>query len=357
MKNAKCKVQSAAVAAALASFLSVLCVLCGQSVIALAQGTLSPDEKTYTIDGRTHQLGCLPMTEVAKGRFPRFGAPAVGVEAVAEDIQLLPESGWRECDWRDYRRRTLDQDGTSECCPHAGIAAVEVAYARVGIPCPALSPAFTYRWINGGRDSGAAIPDCLEALQKYGACPESVYGSQLDWRRRLAPEMTAAALDRRVLEAYYCDTFEAQASALTRGFVVVYGLYVGGNFSTGSDGWVGEYRGGGGGHALLALGLAKHPQTGKWGLVTLNSWGESWGQKGVGVVPRSYKTDAFGAFAVRAMTRPPDRRFPPLAAIGGDGASLADPQGKSAKTDIDKPKCDDGSCNNSGAIRWLRLRR
>jgi hypothetical protein len=335
------------------------------------QGALSADEHSYTIDGKTYQLGCLPLTELAKQRFPRFGAPASDAAEVAEDINLLPESAWRESDWREYRLRTLDQNGTNECCPHAGVAAVEMAYARAGIPCPKLSPAFTYRWINGGRDAGAAIPDCLEALQKQGACPESVYGSQLDWRRKLTPEMTAAALDRRVLEAYYCDTFEAQASALTRGFVVVYGLYVGNNFSVGSNGWVGEYRGGGGGHALLAVGLARHPTTGKWGLVTLNSWGEGWGQRGMGIVPRSYNTAAFGAFAVRAVTRPPDRRFPPLAAIGGDGASLTDPPGRSAaaglpgleaaaivagpKKDLTAPVCQGGQCN--GVLRWLRGRR
>ena len=118
--------------------------------------------------------GCLPQSQakVAANRFPDLPGATI------------PRSEWSTVSIRHQVPCILDQDGTNECCPHAGVLTVMTRRRQQGYKHILLSPASVYRRINGGRDQGAAIGDCLDTIATYGSLPASVH-SMLDWRAKL----------------------------------------------------------------------------------------------------------------------------------------------------------------------------
>jgi hypothetical protein len=168
-----------------------------------------------------------------------------------------------------------------------------------------LSPGCLYGRINGGVDAGSMMGDALAELMQRGTPTEKTIGP-LEWHpRRWPANWEAEAKKFCILEAYDCPTFDEIATVIQKGFLVDYGIMIGRRFEVGSDGWVYDQSGSGGGHAMCGVGLAY--KNGKWGIETANSWDYSWGDKGFAVVPESYFDGTFNdAWAVRSVTSPSD---------------------------------------------------
>lgn len=257
---------------------------------------------TIHAGGEPRKLGCLPRVAAVGSIVPVFG----------QCVPLIPRSQWKPTSLRHFVRRIMDQNGQAACNAFASAQCVEICRAIAGQLHVALSPGSLYGRINGGRDQGSVLGDALRELIERGICPETTIGP-LQWQpRRWPADWESEAKRYAILESYDCPTFDAIASAVQLGFVVDYGVMTGRAFEVGSDGWVADQRGSGGGHALCGIGLAK--KNGQWGIETANSWGTAWGDQGFAVVPESYFDGDFNdAWAVRSVVLPSDPAWQPIA--------------------------------------------
>lgn len=255
--------------------------------------------KSITIDGRQYFLGRLPRRAGVGKAFTVFGAKD------QDQTKLIPRDQWAPIDFHHMVPKILDQDGQGACNAFASVQAVHVIRQQEGLPFVELSAGNLYGRINGGRDAGSVLSDALAELKEKGVCKAATV-PHLQWRRtNWPPNWQDEAKRFRILEAYDCPTFDHIASALLAGFPVNIGILVGGNFSPDPiTGWIPDYRGGGGGHALCAVGLLKKSDT--WGVMVANSWGREWGLSGFGIVPESYfrRTPFADAWAVRGVIDP-----------------------------------------------------
>lgn len=248
--------------------------------------------------GRRHFLGCLPRKAEVGALFPTLDSQAT--------TPLIPRREWTTMDFRHLVPKILDQDGIGACNAFAAVQALHVIRKQVGLPFVELSAGNLYGQINGGVDRGSLLGDAVRALMDTGVCKASTVG-HLAWRRTQWPSRWQDEARRfRILEAYDCPSFEHIASAILYGFPVDFGIFVGTRFKPDPhSGWLPDYVGGGGGHAMCGVGLAYDDRRG-WGIITANSWGEKWGRDGFCIVPESYfRRDGFtDAWAVRGVSDP-----------------------------------------------------
>ena len=252
------------------------------------------------IDDRRWFLGCLPR--VAK---PGEVYPIFGEQPSRTRVHIIPRSEWKPLDFSHLVIKVLDQDGQGACNTFASVQALHVIRHQVGLPFVELSAGNLYGRINGGVDRGSVIADAILELEKNGVCPVDVV-PHLEWRQRRWPShWKEEAKKFRIVEAWDCPTFDHLASAILHGFPVNLSILVGSNFKPDPDGWLPDYRGGGGGHAMCGVGLVYDGKRG-WGIKVVNSWGQDWGLNGFAIVPESYfKSSPFtDAWAVRGMIDP-----------------------------------------------------
>ena len=245
-----------------------------------------------THDGvKSRRLGCIL----------NISSFAHKLRSIDETISLIPRSEWTFVSLNQERLRCQDQGNQGSCNAAAATCVVEACRFMAGMSSVPLSRGNLYGQINGGRDEGSLLGDALEALASRGVVPNSVIGDMI-WRGELWPEgWEVQAKDYRVLEAYYCPTFDHMATALLNGYLVDFGIMVGDRFVPNLDGWLPDYQGGYGGHAMAGFGLSQRGD-GVWGIETSNSWGVGWGKDGWCYVPESYFENGWWAdgWAVRA---------------------------------------------------------
>lgn len=252
------------------------------------------------VNGEQRPLGCLPRTCKPGELYPIFGE-----QAERSRVRLIPRSEWKPIDFSHLVPRILDQDGQGACNAFASVQSLHVLRGEAGLPYVELSAGNLYGRINGGADRGSLISDAIQELEKNGVCPAAIV-PQLEWRPSRWPSSWRDQAKRfRVLEAWDCPTFDHLASAIQLGFPVNLGVLVGDRFNPDSDGWLPDYRRGGGGHAMCGVGLVYGERRG-WGIKVANSWGERWGVKGFGILPESYfkSTPFTDAWAVRGLVDP-----------------------------------------------------
>jgi len=233
-------------------------------------------------------------------------------------VVQIPRSQWVEVNLGLCCPPVHDQDGVGQCASDAAVGTVEFARAFAGMPYVKLSAGDLYGRVNGGSDNGSLLEDNLAEILNHGVATAATVPAI--WSPRFRPDKNKVDAERAlygVVEVYQCMDFDDMASAILQGFVVEHGMMWRDGFKVGSDGWLYNASGGRGGHAQMAYGLAFNKKTGKWGLITQNSWGLSWGGSADGTIKAGSEVvseDLFdgqigGFFAVRAAKQTPNN-FP-----------------------------------------------
>ncbi len=231
------------------------------------------DHETITFAGETYSLGLMPHP---CGRQSLCALLEDHVEPWSEDqlIAWAKKYGGRRA--KAFDSSWVENQGSHGSC--AGYAAAScLSKARVlrGLPRVDLSGAYLYSRCNGGHDSGSMLQDHMEAIQKFGSCPETqvtvnqIYRHQYD-----TSAADAAALKFRAWEPYAVASRLGLFTAIAKFGPVEVAVNVGGGFDQfDSNGYPGASNGGGN-HAVHADDLIVID--GKLAAVAQNSWG-NWG--------------------------------------------------------------------------------
>jgi len=249
-------------------------------------------------------------------------------------IDILPRDKWLPLDLSRADPSPMDQDGRNACASFAAVQAFHLARQAAGLPFHILSPGSLYARVNGGSDQGSSLEDNLQELLDRGVSTAAAVPI-LAWRMRDLPtNWQTEAANNKITEAWDCPTFDALATALTRGDPVAFGINVGNSFEPAADGWI-PYHRGSAGHGLAGEALCCKPKPGTrwatipatapehldalpeaiaqdavhWGIRTPNSWAD-WGLldsrgKRYGIIPEAYfTTSPFNdGWAIRVVTQ------------------------------------------------------
>jgi hypothetical protein len=244
------------------------------------------------INGQVRHLGLLPTPAATLARMHAAKRMCFSHDARKLLKRAADRNTWVESDCRHFFKNVEDQGSTNMCVGGSGAMALTGVFAKNGFTDVRICPAAVYAPICGGRDQGASMGDCLEALQQYGAWRAGFEDIDLfDWRTAYRTKFwtkpTSAeaveALRYRITEAVFCSTLEDFLSGLQDGqWTGQFGVGAGNAFEvTGSDGSLDKYDGTRVNHAQTATGgMRKNPKTGVWQIQGLNPWGASWGDGG-----------------------------------------------------------------------------
>jgi len=233
---------------------------------------------------------------------PDFG----GLPRWASAMPVIPRSDWVDRDYAHYNAPILDQGQRGSCTGQGGVSAFWRQWLILGRTPREFSACYIYGNINGGRDAGAIVSDVMTTLMSKGVCLLSEVPEGMIYRRSFPSSADATAQRFRVARAYHCATFDELGSALQRGFMVVFGIMVGGSFGNLDSEGVAPV-GGMGGHCLMACGMKKSSRHG-WILHTQNSWGTRWGLNGYCYLTEKHFTSVWGgldAFAIQDIHADP----------------------------------------------------
>lgn len=259
-------------------------------------------------DGERRVLGCLESELVC-------GLPIFG------DVHgILPRSQWLEIDFEHYGVPTLNQANTSSCSGHATCNAAEYTWVQSGRELVRFNPFFIYALINHGVDRGASISDTLKAIEQYGICEKDQMPPGAMFQYQIPQAAFQNAKRYKVVKAFQCQTFDEIGTAITKGFPVVLGIYVGQNFPQVDNELVCPMPNGrGGGHALCGMGLKNSRRYGP--VVKIhNSWGQQFGQNGFAYIHEGHFASRVDAYAMQVMAEDPQKPDdePPIAKAAAD---------------------------------------
>ncbi len=246
--------------------------------------------------GEERAMGCI--LAAPKLKWTEFGS--------TPNTPIIPRAQWPKVHkLSTYLPGVYDQDGIGQCASSSACTTVELAAYLRGIPYPKLSAGDLYSRVNGGRDNGSTLEDNLQELLTNGVAPASMVPYVWDRRKHTDAATVAARKKYRVVEAYWCPSFDAMVSASLQGFSVGTGLMWFNNFKPDAAGWL-PVKGAGqaGGHALAVYGVEQRAD-GVIGVWVRNSWTAQWGFAGDCCIPESlFSGQITGFYAVRVVTSP-----------------------------------------------------
>jgi len=196
-------------------------------------------------------LGCLPRTT----EYGQVFTPA------KEKVKIIPESKWSELlsQKRSLRPfvKQINYQKNNSCASEASNKDFELVMALAGLPHILFNPLFTYHHVAGGRDAGSGIDENLDAIIKYGCCPESVYSRSEGWKGTPPQKAYDVASFFRDIEVVDIGSEEEMVSCYLNGYGIVRGSKS---------------------HATLIVEITPDKE-----IIIANSWDYSWGDQGFGV--------------------------------------------------------------------------
>jgi hypothetical protein len=231
-------------------------------------------------DGRTVRLAAkLPQEPHCEG------LPCWSDEKAILDPRDWRGSGGKRDLWVPDR---YDQGSTNSCTGHSFAGVVGASLAATGASPVRFSAGFNYGLTNGGRDEGAYCRDLVKSGKEVGLVPEAVIPSDSYYKQYYPSSAYTVAKRYRIAEAYQIESWVEYCSALTLGYNVYHGFLIGQNFRPDANGFLPDFTGWGGGHAMWSYDLVQHPTNGRWYGCGVNSWGTRWGKNGLCFFPESY---------------------------------------------------------------------
>ena len=217
-------------------------------------------------------------------------------------------------DLRKYCTPVGDQGQTSRCSAFAWTHAAEMVANMKSGEAPRLSPSFTmlefqrmqgdaqdYSYAYAGGDGTIGGPDPGRVLAEQGTCRQELWPD--DSERPASSERTLSAdAERHRLDATpHPIALDDVRKALSGGCPVHVAMNTGPGFSkVGRDGVFNAAEppsGRHGRHAMLMVGY-----TGNF-YILKNSWGEDWGDKGYGYVPKNVLADSDAEFVAALVKK------------------------------------------------------
>jgi len=184
-----------------------------------------------------------------------------------------------------------NQRELSSCTANACVGALEMLEKQQGIPQEDLSRLYVYwntRILDGSvdKDQGAYLSTSMRAIQKHGACLESMWPyDPTEVFSRPHDQCYADGALRQTLEYARVSQGYGIKAALAEGFSVVFGMMLRTSFSkvnkTGQVPIPKKREKSTGGHAMLIVGYNMRKST----YIVRNSWGAHWGHHGYCYVP------------------------------------------------------------------------
>lgn len=233
---------------------------------------------------RTQGYGWIPDTP--DSRDVKYSAP----QAV---VFYLPP----KVDLRTQLPPVYAQGSLGSCTAQAVCAAFHFCQMKQKLYNFAPSRLFTYyttRDIEGTiyEDSGAMLRDTIKSINKFGACPESIWPYDIT-KFTLKPTVTCyetASRHKAVSYRQVSQNLDQMKGCLAEGYPFAFGMTVYESFegSTVAQTGVLQMPTSGekevGGHAILVVGYDNATQR----FLIRNSWGADWGSKGHFTLPYSY---------------------------------------------------------------------
>lgn len=189
------------------------------------------------------------------------------------------------------------QGNIGSCTAQSVCAAFHFCQRKAKLYDFAPSRLFTYyttRDLEGtvNEDSGAMLRDTIKAINKFGACPESIWPYNIN-KFMVKPTPTCYdTASRHTAVSYYqvSQNLNQMKGCLAEGYPFAFGMIVYDSFEgdiVASTGVVqlptpGEQQVGG--HAVLVVGYDDSQQR----FIVRNSWGSNWGMSGYFTLPYGY---------------------------------------------------------------------
>jgi C1A family cysteine protease len=237
---------------------------------------------------RIHGYGWIP--DPPDSRDIRYSAPQPVVKNLPPKVDL-----------RTKFPPVYSQGSIGSCTAQAVCAAFHFCKIRQKLYNFAPSRLFTYyttRDLEGTvyEDSGATLRNTIKSINKFGACPESIWPYELS-RLTLKPTPTCydtASRHTAVSYSQVVQTVTQMKGCLAEGYAFAFGMLVYESFESekvANTGVVqmpspGEQQVGG--HAVLVVGYDDSQQR----FIVRNSWGAEWGMKGHFTMPYQYILNA-----------------------------------------------------------------
>jgi hypothetical protein len=217
-------------------------------------------------------------------------------------------------DLRKYCTPVGDQGQTSRCAAFAWTHAAEMIANMKDGNAPRLSPSFTmlefqrmqgdaqdYAYAHSGGDGTVNGPDAGRVLAEAGTCRQELWPDDSETPASSERVLIADAEQHRLDATPLPIALEDVRTVLSAGCPVQVGMNTGPAFSSvGRDGVFNAAEppsGRHGRHAMLIVGY-----TGNF-FILKNSWGETWGDKGYGYVPKSVLADSDPEFVAALVKK------------------------------------------------------
>jgi hypothetical protein len=215
---------------------------------------------------------------------------------IFDDRSELGTLGAGYLNLRTFVRHVQDQGRTGTCVAQSYKMGVQLRESIKGLPFDEASAYFLYvlaqlQYKKKLSDDGLYPRYAMKAAQKYGICSTQIFkDSRLNFLRM--PKLTAVmnAQPRRLgryesIPSNSSETGEAIRVAISRGLPVLGGFQVGEEWFTAKPGQVLEQPTKSvGGHMITILGQGSVAGTYEF----VNSWGESWADRGFGLLSADY---------------------------------------------------------------------